>query len=218
MKVFIIDTPNQLAEKFYKAESLNQKAMIQEIIPGDDSHFCTYLAYYNYKSDPLCKITKRKIRQCPPHFGDGSFQISQHIPKIIEISDKFLKAIGYTGLASIEFKFDPRDRRFKFIENNMRTVSGNELLARSGADLPYVYYRDMVGEPVRLTVAFREGIKFTNFPWDCASFYSSWRQGELTFRKWLRSYRGKVCHANFAWDDPLPLFIYYLVLLKTIMR
>jgi predicted ATP-grasp superfamily ATP-dependent carboligase len=217
-KVSIIQTPDQLESQFLMAKTHNLTAMVQEIIPGDDTNLCTFLGYYNGKSEPLCMITKRKLRQHPPRFGDGSFQISQHIPEIIEISDRFLRSISYTGLASIEYKLDPRDNRFKFIENNMRTISGNELLARCGADMVYVYYRDMIGAPVRLPGPFREGIKFSNFPWDCGSFYRSKQMGVLTLREWIRSYKGDVCHASLAWDDLLPFFYYYGILLKKLIR
>ena len=50
---------------------------------------------------------------------------------------------------------------------------------------------------------------FTDVKWidlrhDCQSALLHWRCGDLTFRGWLRSIRGKSSHTLFSWRDPAP--------------
>jgi D-aspartate ligase len=48
----------------------------------------------------------------------------------------------------LETKRDPRDGRFKLMEVNPRLWQWHSLAAACGVDLPYIAYRDLVGEPL----------------------------------------------------------------------
>ena len=62
------------------------------------------------------------------------------VPAVTELSRRFLTALEYVGLASVEFKYDARDGTYKLIEVNPRTARANQLAIAAGVDLPYIAY------------------------------------------------------------------------------
>jgi len=83
-------------------------------------------------------------------FGHAStYAVSMNIPELESISLKFLRSIGFEGIAEVEFMQDPRDGKFKLLEINPRIWGWHTLAIRSGADLPYILYQDLLGgEPI----------------------------------------------------------------------
>jgi len=191
---------------FREASGIGQSVMIQEIIPGGDDTLYGLLAYYDRASRPLCLLTKRKLRQYPVGYGDGSFQVTLRVPEVRDLGDRFFRALGYRGLGSVEFKKDARTGEYKLIEINPRSVSGQGMTTAAGMDIPYLAYLD-IGEvrKVEATESFREHVYFVNERWDLLSFLENRRRGSLTLRSWIGSFLGrKVACAWFSWRDPLP--------------
>jgi predicted ATP-grasp superfamily ATP-dependent carboligase len=205
-----------LLRVFREASGIGQSVMIQEIIPGGDDTLYGLLAYYDHDSRPLCLLTKRKLRQYPVGYGDGSFQVTLRVPEVRDLGDRFFRALGYRGLGSVEFKKDTRTGEYKLIEINPRSVSGQGMTTAAGMDIPYLAYLD-IGEvrKVEPTESFREHVYFVNERWDFLSFLENRRRGNLTLRSWIGGFLGrKVACAWFSWKDPLPA----LALLGTALR
>ncbi len=207
----LIDTHSQLNE-----EGLS--VMIQEIIPGKDDQFYIYEGYFNNNHQPLGIFTKRKVRQYPIHYGIGSFHRSERNEEVMNIGTQFLSKIGYCGFVGIEFKRDNRDGKLKFMEINLRTLMSGELPVASGVNLPYIYYKDLCGEKVQKVDSFREGVKLVDLELDIASFFKYKKLKEITFLQWIKSFRGKIVEAYFAWDDLLPSMLVSLRFIGTLTR
>ena len=71
------------------------------------------------------------------------------IEELVESALELLRALGFAGIAQVEFKRDAGDGQFKFIEVNPRLWQWHELAASCGVDLPWIAYLDLLGEPVR---------------------------------------------------------------------
>ncbi len=183
-------------------------ALLQEVVPGGDDRFHGYLAYYDAAGLPRAAFTKRKLRQHPPRFGNGSFQVSTRDPELADLSDRVLRSLNYQGLVGIEFKRDERDGELRLIEINPRSVSGNQLPIDCGVDFPYVYYRDAIGEPLPRVDGYRSGVRYVHLGWDVQAMLAKRRSGEITAARWLRSLAGVRSNALFSWRDARPALAY----------
>jgi len=218
IKVFKVNSAEELVKAYDKAISNGYEVVIQEVIPGSDTNMHLVSAYFNRASEPLGIFTFRRIRQYPHGFGNGALCVSVWIPEIAELCTSFLKKIKYHGIIDAELKRDPRDNKFKFIEINPRTGWQNRLAARCGVDLPYIAYMDAIGENVEKAISKKEGVKWLYMFYDIRSSFESMSKGELSIIEWINSLRGEKEYAIFAWDDPIPFFVSLFNLSSAVLR
>ena len=115
----------------------------QEIIPGPESNIFLYCAYFNSQSQSCQAFTGRKLRQYPPGFGSASLVISEVCDEAKEISERFLSAMGFQGVAACEFKRDPRDNQLKLIEINPRPSLWFSVSNAAGKKISLAAYQDL---------------------------------------------------------------------------
>ena len=190
------------------------ETIIQEVIPGNSLTY-SFCSFRN--SELVAYWIGLKIREHPMGFGTGTFAQSVLVPELYELGKRFLDAINYYGISEIEFKKDPRDGKFKLIEMNARTWLWHTLAIRCGVDLPYILYKDMIGEKIEPVKSFRENVKWIHFYTDVWVALKEIIRGNLTIRDYLKSLRGEKEFAVFSVDDPLP-FIGETVLLLYLWR
>lgn len=58
---------------------------------------------------------------------------------------RFLEGIRYDGMGEIEFKFDPRDGKFKILDTNLRPWGWHTLGKDAGMDFAYLLWQQKVG-------------------------------------------------------------------------
>ncbi len=179
--------------------------LVQEIIPGGDERHYKICAYLDAHGNVLLAFTLRKIRQYPCDFGIGSSVVAVHQPQVARLGLDFLRAIGYSGVGSIEFKKDARDGVFKMIEINPRLWAQNSLPEACGQNFPLTAYRDLLGESIGSKWDFTEGVRWIAFKEDRASFLGYRRQGRMRLGQWLFDlWGGPTVWAVWSWDDPMP--------------
>jgi predicted ATP-grasp superfamily ATP-dependent carboligase len=181
--------------------------MVQAIIPGEDTQLFGYLALWDRDGREVASVTKRKLRQFPRHYGDGSLQVTVEAPEVVALATRLLRALNFRGFGCVEFKFDARDRNFRLVECNPRTASGNQLAIRAGVDFPWIGYRYLIGASPAERPHAQEGIKHINEEWEIQAYLALRRSGELGFLAWLRSIQNSKSWAIGAWDDPLPVIM-----------
>jgi len=213
-KLAVVNTPEELLRTYGEMAKSGVGIMVQERIPGGDDQFYGLLTYFNENSEPLAIFTKRKLRQTGMGYGDGSFQVSIWEPTVAELGIRLLRSMKYRGLAGIEFKKDPRDGQFKLIEVNPRSVTAEGMAVKSGVDIPYIAYLDIIGRKVDVSSSFSEGLKWVSLEWDFKTFLAYKRHRMLSFTQWIRSLRGKRDYAIWSRDDPLP----FMVMLSRMFR
>ena len=202
-KVLVVGSPAELVSAYERMSAAGVPLMVQEIVPGGETALHTYTAFWDGEGRELAWVTKRKLRQFPPQFGNGTLQVTVEAPEIAELSRRLLRAFDYRGFVGVEFKLSASDGGPRLIEINPRVVSGNELAVAAGVDLPWIGYRHLTGADAP-AASFRPGVKFVNEEWDLQAFLALRRSGQLTVRSWLASLRGVRATAVWAWDDPLP--------------
>jgi predicted ATP-grasp superfamily ATP-dependent carboligase len=207
-KVAVVESPSQLVNEYGNVTAPNVEFMVQEIVPGGDSALYGYLAFWDSQGAERAWLTKRKLRQSA-RFGDGSHQITVDAPEVADMSRRLLAAFDYHGFVGVEFKYDERDGRFKLMEINPRTVSGNQLAISAGVDFPWLGYKYLVGlesgggpgQP------FQPGVRYVNEEWDLRAYLRLRKGGDLTLADWVRSVLQSEAKAIGSWRDPAPLLV-----------
>ncbi|HEY2208853.1 MAG TPA: hypothetical protein VGH26_06140 [Gaiellaceae bacterium] len=122
--------------------------MVQELIPGGDEELYTLGSYVSPDGEALGLFSGHKLRQTRGYMGSARIGEAVWVDEVVEEGLAFLRALGYHGISQVETKRDPRDGRYKLMEINPRLWQWHSLAGACGVDLPYIAYRDLVGDPL----------------------------------------------------------------------
>src|SRR5262245_28217159 len=103
-KVIVVRSASELVSRYAEIDSVDLRLMVQEIVPGGDSALFGYLAFWDQEGRELAWVTKRKLRQYPAQYGDGSLQVTVEAPEVAELSRRLLRTFEYRGFVGVEFK------------------------------------------------------------------------------------------------------------------
>lgn len=185
--------------------------MVQELIQGGPRHLFSVGSLFK-DGDFLGKVVARRIRQHPMDFGHATtFAETVDLPELEEIARKILGLIGYYGLSEVEFMLDPSDGKYKLIEINPRTWGWHTLAIGAGVDLPYMLYRDMLGDSVRQN-GFDKDTRWIRLTTDIPTAAGEMLKGNLKVREYLGSFRGRKQFAVLSLRDPLPFVMELLMI------
>jgi len=175
---------------------------LQELIPGDDGAHWSCAACLDPQGNVLGVFTSRKIRQYPPRHGISTICESRWNSELAERSVRFLQAIGYRGVAELEFKQDARDGRSRLIEVNPRLWMQHSLAARCGVNLTDAAYAAAAGLDVEPLPRQRDGVRWVAADLDWMSLRRS--ALPITWSDRLEGFRGEREWALWTWDDARP--------------
>lgn len=123
--------------------------LASEIIPGDGSCIYAYVAYRNQDGKILNEWTGKKLSQYPNDFGVFSSASNEAPEEILEQGRILLNGMNIKGIAEPEFKYDQRDKKYKLIEINLRSMMWHRMGNLSGVNLQYSQYLDAIGKKVK---------------------------------------------------------------------
>jgi D-aspartate ligase len=204
-KGWLAEDRQQLERRYAEAVELigRDEVMVQTLIPGTGQSQYAYCAFFKAGS-ALASMVVRRRRQHPPELGRASTYVETiELPKLEELSVRFLRAIDYYGLAELEYKYDERDGQYKLLDVNARTWGYHALGARAGVDFAAMLLRDQLGEPVEPARA-RPGIRWMRLLTDFPTAVVEMRRGTLGLRGYLTTIRAVDQEAVFTRRDPLP--------------
>ncbi|HEV8179122.1 MAG TPA: hypothetical protein VGP54_02330 [Gaiellaceae bacterium] len=178
-------------ESAYEAAAPHEP-MVQELIPGGDEELYTLGSYVNREGEALGLFSGHKLSQTRGFMGSARVGEAVWVEEVVEQGLAFLRALGFHGISQVETKRDPRDGRYKLMEVNPRLWQWHSLAAACGVDLPYIAYRDLVGEPL-----------------PPARMYGDGKRWAITLMAGspLALERPPYVDAVFARDDPKPALV-----------
>jgi predicted ATP-grasp superfamily ATP-dependent carboligase len=68
--------------------------------------------------------------------------------KMVEDAVALAEKAGYVGIVGVQFKYDPRDDEFKFLEINGRFSVSISLAQRCGINMPELVYKEFTGSSI----------------------------------------------------------------------
>ena len=148
-KIFVVDSYKDLVGRVADVLNHGIRIILCELIPGVDSAVSSsYNTYIDRQGKQLFQATTRNIRRHPVFAGPTCLFMSQWLPETAVAGDRFLRGIGFRGLANVQFRRDPRDGQLKLIECNPRFPDPQELLFRSGVDIAFIIYCKLTNRPI----------------------------------------------------------------------
>lgn len=195
-------------------EHLKTRIIAQQLIPGSGSG--AFLLRFNGQTH--LRFAHRRLHEVPYTGGASSLRESCQDAELINFGESMLKAIGYEGVAMVEFRRRASDDKPYFLEINGRFWGSLALALHAGIDFPKALiecYQN--GEPSRARVNYRSGIRCRNiFPGELAYLVSVvraktvkggnrppskvWAIGEF----FALSLNPMIRHDWFWWSDPIP--------------
>jgi D-aspartate ligase len=204
-KAWRADSREELRVLFDRATAIVPagEVMLQELIPGDGRAQYGYCAFFK-DGGPVATMVARRRRQHPPEFGRAStFVETVDSPLLEELSERFLRAIGYYGLVELEYKLDPRDGQMKLLDVNARTWGYHTLGTAAGVDFPSLLFDDQLDRTVARCRS-RSGISWIRMATDMPTAALEISRGHLGLGEYLRTVARSKVEAVFMRDDLRP--------------
>jgi predicted ATP-grasp superfamily ATP-dependent carboligase len=174
------------------------RAVAQEWIPGPPDRFAKLYVVCDEQSRVIAHHTLRRVRVHVRRDGSQGDTLIAKTEKIQPFIDRwlpFFEAIRWVGVASLECKYDARDGEYKIIEINPRPWAILKVSVDCGVNVPLLYYRLALGEPVERQTQFAEDQYYIRLLWGNIDVPEPWRSlgmlatRRITLREVWRVYR-----------------------------
>jgi predicted ATP-grasp superfamily ATP-dependent carboligase len=205
IKALPADNPSELRRGFARMSRYIQpeEILVQERIPGGGENQFSFCAVCQ-DGHAYASFVARRRRQYPVDFGNAStFVETANQPIVEDAGRRFLESLKFDGLAEVEFKFDPRDGKYKVLDVNPRTWGWHTLGKAVGIDFPYLLWRQNVGLPVTAIQTHRDAAWIREIT-DFVSIAKS-RNCMAEVKRLLRTlFSRRLTSATFSFTDPVP--------------
>jgi predicted ATP-grasp superfamily ATP-dependent carboligase len=194
-----------------------ENLIIQEFIDPASGEDWFYHGYRNDQSDYCLSFTGRKLRSYPPMCGPTTLGRSVGNVALREQSETLLKTLSYSGVVDLDFRYDRGDGRYKLLDFNPRIGAQFRIFeTESGIDVARAIYLDLTGRVVTSSPPV-EDRAFVAELHDVAASIGYARRGQLGFRAWRESLKGRRELAWFHRDDLRPFFTMCIHLLLRVI-
>lgn len=147
-KVFLVHDRDELASIFesLQASTYDRSLIVQEFVPGDDTQIRILSAYTDAQGDPVFMCGGRVILEdhAPGAIGNPAIIIPERNRKVMEDALRFMRHVGYHGMANFDVKFDERDGSYRFFEINTRPGRSSAFVRQAGVNFAKVMVDDLV--------------------------------------------------------------------------
>ena len=152
-KIYRLKTMEELNEVigYFKNGGYDDTLIIQEYIPGDDSHLFDAVVYVDKNHETkLVSFAQIGLQEHGSRMignaavlinGYGEFPgVTEQIKKITD----FMNSIGYQGFAEFDMKYDERDKKYKVMEINARQGRCSYYITPCGFNLIEILAKDLI--------------------------------------------------------------------------
>jgi predicted ATP-grasp superfamily ATP-dependent carboligase len=196
--VKIIPDPENLKTHYYDSKRIHGTVLIQDFINGT-KHTAAFIL--NKQSEVRRFFVHRAIREYPLSGGPTCFLQSVKYEPILEYGLKLLKAVNFSGLASMEFVIDRNDDEPKIIDVNPRFYGPIQCAISAGVDLPYDVFRMALQGDIETDLAYKEGITCRNLLFEDTKHMLSVMKGVKSPKYTLGKTATLLNYLNFFRDD-----------------
>lgn len=170
--ISVVNSRNELAEIYRRTKEEYGDCIIQEYIPQTGQQYKAELVV-DKDGEVKAGIVYAKIRYYPPTGGSSTLDCTVDRQDILQIAEKIVKAIGWYGVADLDFIEDPRDNTPKLMEINPRFTRTIKIASIAGLDFPHIVYKVALGEDLPSCTDYRKGMYLRFLPEDILWFLRS---------------------------------------------
>jgi protein-tyrosine-phosphatase/predicted ATP-grasp superfamily ATP-dependent carboligase len=210
---FLAANATQAHHILQRLQGLSTRVIAQEMIPGTG----TGAFFLRFNGKTHLRFAHRRLHEVPYSGGPSSFRESCHDDALLRPGEAILNAIGYEGVAMVEFRRGASDGKPYFLEINGRLWGSLALALHAGVDFPRALIECYQhGRPLTRGSEYVSGIKCRNiFPGELSHLLSILVArpapgDEPPSRLWAittflaSSFNLRIRHDYFWWTDPLP--------------
>lgn len=169
------------------------------------------------KGGILAAFQHRRVHE-PLHGGGSSYRVSEPLdPEFLEATSRLLEAVGYSGVAMVEYKRDRRSGEWIFVEINGRFWGSLPLAVAAGVDFPFYLYQYLVEGRRDFPRGYRVGLYGRNLLMDLRWSWQNLKadRGDPALQtvplgrvalEWFNPLLGREVSDTFVRDDPAPGF------------
>jgi len=137
--VFLCNSANDLIERCRYVQDRYGQFLVQEYIPKGDE--IGVYALFDFDSRCCALSVQKRLRSYPASGGPSTLRETIRDDIAVKLANKLLTAMGWSGVAMVEFRIDPRDGIPKLMEVNPRFWGSLQLSILSGVNFPYLLYK-----------------------------------------------------------------------------
>jgi D-aspartate ligase len=209
-KAIGVASADELMREYGTIAHAEKRAVVQQMIPGGDDCLLVAACYMDREGRYAGGFQIQKLVQVPAGFGTGCIVQSVSRPELVGPTVRLLQAIGLTGIAEVEYKWDAASGEYKLIEINARPWDQHRLGYRCGVDLMYLAYCDHAGLPMPAPAEATPGYKWVaEDAFFTSALQLAWHRDRRLFSL-FRQARGKRVFAVWLARDPLPAAGYFI--------
>jgi predicted ATP-grasp superfamily ATP-dependent carboligase len=184
--------------------------LIQERIAGGGENQFSFCAASS-DGQVYATLVAQRRRQYPVDFGNASSFVQTTSQPVVERDGRrFLESIGFDGMAEVEFKYDPRDGRYKILDVNPRPWGWHTLGRAAGVDFVRLTWEQKVGHQVSQHKPKHNATWIREITDPLAILKSGNRLAEFT-RLIKAVATGRFTLAAFDLLDPVPFFAEFVL-------
>lgn len=179
--------------------------VLQASIEGGEDLIASYHAYVR-DGEVVGEFTGRKLRTAPRRHGLSSYVVITDDRELREVGRAVLAAIGFSGVAKLDFKRDQERGRLHLLEVNPRFNLWHRPGALAGVNLPALVYQDCL-EPgtARASGPGRAGVRWIASRKDLSCLPEHRRAGELSTAGWIAQVLTADADEDLDLRDPWPV-------------
>lgn len=151
-----VDGPHALVDAYRALSQHTLEPIVQQVVEGDTVAF---EALYDADGREVAGFCHRRLREYPLTGGPSTYCESVRHVEVERLGRRLLEALGWRGLAMVEFKIDRRTGTPMLMEINPRPWGSMALPIRAGTDFPWLWYRLAREGEVEPQPAFRAGVR-----------------------------------------------------------
>ncbi|MBD8015891.1 MULTISPECIES: carboxylate--amine ligase [Planococcus] len=167
-KVYKVDSPKEMHNVIQqiKASGYSDELIIQDYIPGDDTFMWDSVIYANSKGKTQLVTFAQVVLQehTVTAIGNYTALITRFDKEMMVKLQNFLEAVGYTGFANFDLKYDARDKKFKVFEVNIRQGRSSYYVTALGHNMAEYFVDDLIYRADKPVTYLNEDFLFTVVP------------------------------------------------------
>lgn len=189
----------------------NLQYQLQEYIEKDYEVLLPWLSL-NHGNKIIKTGVVKKLRQYPWGKGCTSYSVFEDVSKFpnLDVSkiERFVKAIGYEGLFSIEFLF--KNGKFYFLEINLRNDGVGYAPTKAGCNLPALWYSYITG----IELATIKKCKFPMYSMIDEYDFIHVLKRKISLMEWFKDFRRTQCFFLFNIKDLKPFIMHWFFVIS----
>ncbi|REB05293.1 ATP-grasp domain-containing protein [Sporosarcina sp. BI001-red] len=149
-----------------KNSGYNEELIIQDFIPGDDTYMWDSVIYSNSAGQTQLVTFAQVVLQehTVTAIGNYTAVITRFNEEMMHKLKNFLEAVGYRGFANFDLKYDPRDKKFKVFEVNIRQGRSSYYTTALGHNMASYFVDDLIFHKPKPLVLLDKPFLFTVVP------------------------------------------------------